>query len=454
MKKVEQKVIEFISHYNLINANDRLLVSFSGGPDSVFALYFLSKFRRKYKIELSALHFNHGLRGKESDGDEDFSVEFCESLNIPLIIKKIDVKDYAGKNKMSIEEAARKLRYNLLESVRKELNYDKIVTAHNQSDNTETILLNISAGIGLNGFAGIPIKRGKIIRPVLCLTKQEIVDYLDLNKIKYRIDSTNLKSEFKRNYLRNRIIPLLKAKINPSLDDAVFRSSKILEDYLPEIKKQTEKKSKGLINFENQKLSIDIKLFGIPEEGIIGDILKKTFRKNYNYEFEFNDFKKLVRLSNQQKGKSIQLGKGFRAVKETKFILIDKSLLVDNELGVEIKANSNATLLGSKISIEKISRSELSINKDKNVEFINADKLGGMFILRKWNNGDRFIPLGMNNYKKVSDFLTDAKVNSSDKKQQLVLVNRNKIVWVVGLRIDDRFKINSQTKKIYKLRVK
>lgn len=451
MKKVEQKIIEFIEHYNLINEKDRLLVSFSGGPDSVFILHFLSQYSRKYKIELIAVHFNHGLRGDESDGDEKFSVNFCDNLKIPIITKKIDVKGYAKKNKMSIEEAARKLRYNFLESVRKEIDYKKIVTAHNQSDNTETILLNICTGTGLNGFAGIPVKRENIIRPLLCLSKKEIVDYLDSNRIKYRVDSSNLKSEYKRNYLRNKIIPLLKSNINPNLDNAIFRSSKVLESSLPTFRKQIEKKSNESVSFKDGNLLIDIKLFEMSEEGIIGDVLKKAFWNNYKYEFEFNDLKKLIRLSRQQKGKSVQLGKGLSALKESKFIQIEKSTTENNQTGIEVKVNSSKALLGKKIGIERIERPELVLNKNKNVEFVNADKLSEMFILRKWNNGDRFIPLGMRNSKKVSDFLTDTKVRSSDKKNQLVLTNRNNIVWVVGLRIDDRYKINSQTKKIYKL---
>ncbi|NMB82296.1 MAG: tRNA lysidine(34) synthetase TilS, partial [Ignavibacteria bacterium] len=322
---------------------------------------------------------------------------------------------------------------------------------HNQSDNTETVLLNISTGTGLNGFAGIPVKRGNIIRPLLCLTKKEIVDYLDLKGIKYRIDSSNLKSEYKRNYLRNKIIPLLKSNINPNLDNAIFRSSKILESSLPEVGKQIEKKSNESVSSRDGNLLVDIKLFETSAEGIIGDVLRKAFQKNYKYEFEFNDLKKLIRLSRQQKGKSVQLDKGLTALKESGFIQIEKSLIANNQLGVEVKVNSGATLFGKNIGIERIERPVSVMNKNKNVEFVSADKMSEMFILRKWNNGDKFIPLGMKNTKKVSDFLTDAKVPSSGKKNQLVLTNRNNIVWVVGLRIDDSYKISSQTKKIYKL---
>jgi tRNA(Ile)-lysidine synthase len=454
MKKTEQKIIEFISRHKLIKAGDKLLVAFSGGPDSVFALYFFNKFRQKYKIEIEAVHFNHLLRGKESDKDETFAVEFCSNYKIPIRSRKIDVKSFADRNKMSIEEAARTLRYTYLDSLSKELNCNKIVTAHNQSDNTETVLLNIVSGSGLNGFTGVPIVRGNIIRPLLCLSKKEIMDFLENNKIPFRVDSSNLKSDYKRNYLRNKVIPLLKSNINPSIDSAVFRSSKILESALQSLRNELEKKSIRYFHFKDSKLKIDLRLFEDFEPAIAGDLLKKVFKNYFNLEFAFSCFEKLSRLALQQKGKSVQLGGDLKTTKEEGFILIEKSSNLNSESALKISVDSTAELFGKKIGIEKTNRSKLLLNKNRNIEFVDGSKLNGMFILRRWKSGDRLIPLGMKNFKKVSDFLTDSKVSSADKKNQLVLTNGNNIVWVVGLRIDDRFKINSQTKKIYKLWVK
>lgn len=451
MKKTEQKVIEFISHYKLINPGEKLLVAFSGGPDSVFMLHFLYKFRNKYKVDLAAVHFNHLLRGKESDKDEEFAIKFCDDYKIPMVSKKINVQSFAKKNKMSLEEAARNLRYYYLETICRKLKCDKIVTAHNQSDNTETVLLNIISGTGLNGFAGIPVVRNNIIRPLLSLSKKEIVDYLKNMKIPYRIDSSNLKSDFKRNFLRNKIIPALKKNLNPSIDQSVFRSSKILESALPQIRKLVEKKSNRYFDFENDRLTVDINLFEDFEEGIAGDALLKAVRQKFGIELGYNDYMKLFRLTLQHKGKSVQLGAGVRAIKEDGFILLKKETAPKRKSIVELLPDSETELFGKTVGIEKCKRTDIRINNKRDVEFVNADKLQGMFILRKWKKGDRFIPLGMNNFKKVSDFLTDSKVSSVDKENQLVLTNGNNIVWIVGLRIDDRFKINLHTKKIYKL---
>ena len=453
MKKIEQKVIEFISQNNLLEHGDKLLIAFSGGPDSVFALHFLSKYARKYKIEISAIHFNHGLRGKEADRDQLFSRRFCDQLDIRFMTKKIDVKNYAKQYKISIEEAARKLRYENLTTVSKELKCDKIVTAHNQSDNTETVLLNILSGTGLSGISGIPVRRENIIRPFLCLTKKEIVEYLDKYKIHYITDSSNLKSDFKRNFLRNKIIPLLKDKINPSLDEAVFRSSKILESTVPLINIYRKNKLKKFIKVYNDRLQIQNDFFMSNDVGLIGELLKNLLRKHFRYDFEYSDFMKLNKLFKLQKGKSVQLNSNLIAIRESDFIQIEIKK-TDTEQIVHLNVGETVKFINKSVSIQKSDRMKVKYNPNGNIEFIDADKLNGIFILRRWKNGDKFVPLGMSNFKKVSDFLTDIKIPSSDRKNQLVLTNRNNIVWVVGLRIDNRYRLKSTTKEIYKLWVK
>lgn len=453
MRNVEQKVIEFISQYNLIKHGDKLLIAFSGGPDSVFALYFLLKYARKYKIEISAIHFNHGLRGKEADRDEQFSKQLCEKYNVPVSVGKLDVKNYSKHNKVSVEEAARNLRYESLTSAAKGLKCNKIVTAHNQSDNTETVLLNILSGTGISGFAGIPVIRDNIIRPLLCLTKKEIVDCLDKNNIAYVTDSSNLKSDYKRNFLRNKIVPLLKQKINPSLDEGVFRSSKILESALSILEKHQGNKLRRFVEFDKNQILMKIAFFHSGDEAIQGELLKNLIRKNFSVEFKYSDFRKLTKLSKLQKGKSVQLSSNLIALRESDSIVI-RFKESDNENISYLNVGEIVEIKNKSIAIEKSDRGSIKFNSKGNVEFVDAGKLKGIFILRRWENGDKFIPLGMSNYKKVSDFLTDLKLPSTDKKNQLVLTNRNNIVWIVGLRIDNRYRIKSNSKQIYKMWVK
>ncbi len=451
MKNCEQKIIQFVERYKLIKSGDNILIAFSGGPDSVFALHFFNKFRNKYKIQLMAVHFNHQLRGKEADKDELFCENFCEVNSIPYYSSKLDVKGFAKKNKISIEEAARKLRYKNLEEIAIDFNCTKIITAHNKSDNTETVLLNLSSGTGFSGISGIPVKRGKIIRPILCLTKSEILDYLKLNKIHFRIDSSNLSNDYKRNFIRNEIIPKLIGKINPQIDDAIFRTSKTLESFLPEFEKRINRFIKKYVTYFNNSAIINQKLFENETDGIIGEVLKNILQIKFNYEFKYRDFITIKELSQKHKGKRIHISSDIIAVKEIDTVNIIQNYLPVRNFNYRISPNKSIELNGKSFGIESAKKENVIYKHSGNIEFIDAENLSDIFILRRWKNGDKFVPLGMKSYKKVSDFLTDLKIPSTIKKEQLVLTNRNKIVWVVGLRIDDSVKIKKETKKVYKL---
>ena len=453
MKKTEQKVLRFIEQNKLISPGNKLLVAFSGGPDSVFALHFLVKFKRKYKIDLCAVHFNHGLRGKESDADEIFSKEFCKKNSIPLNVVRLNVKSFSKKNKTSIEEAARTLRYDNLQKIADRAQSTKIVTAHNQSDNTETILLNLFSGTGFSGFSGIPIERGNIIRPFLCLTKQEITNYLELGNISFRVDSSNMKDDYKRNYIRNRILPLVRLKLNPAVDEALFRSSKNFENALSLNHKLIDHIVAEYVTHNSNEVSFPL-LFADLFNGIIpGEILKVIFKRYLKHEFEYDDYVKINSLIKKQKGKKIQLSKKLTALREEESIRIELTGKTSNRI-VALKAGSNVDYDSKRIGIELVKNKNVQFKNDGKVEFISGDGFENNFNLRKWKSGDKFRPLGMKNFKKVSDFLTDQKISVSERKNQLVLTNRNQIVWVVCLRIDDRYKLNSKTKKIYKLWVK
>lgn len=449
MKSIEEKVINFIARYGLIGQKENLLIAFSGGPDSVFALHFFYKFRKKFRCNISAVHFNHNLRGNESKEDENFAIAQCKKLRVDLNIIQLDVKAFAKKNKLSLEEAARILRYNELSKFAKRNSIDKIITAHNLNDNTETILMNLFSGTGISGLSGIPIKRENIIRPLLCLTKKEILQYLNHNKINYRIDSSNLENDFKRNFIRNKILPLIE-EINPSFDDALFRSS---QNFLKQ--KEFENKSIEYLiqNFSKQikngyELSLD--LLKIYDE-IPGEFLKFFLKKYFDYQLEHKDYIKINKLAFNQKGKSIALKNYIKVIKESDTLVFTKKI-IDNIEAVEIKIGESKKISGKTIKIESTTKSE-KLSPD-NYELIAADNLDDTFIIRNWKIGDKFKPLGMKKEKNVSDFLTDLKIPAAVKKEQLVMLNRNQIIWIVGLRISDDVKITSETKKVIKLWIK
>lgn len=452
MKKLEQKILNLIARENLISGGDRVLIALSGGPDSVFALHFFLKYKRKFKIEISAFHLNHMLRGKESDGDEKFCRSLCSELGVELFTSKADVKKSASKNKLSIEEAARNIRYKKLQSLAQKEGFNKIITAHNSNDNSETMLLNLFTGCGLHGITGIPLRRGNIIRPLLNITKEEILGYLESGKFSFRVDSTNLSNDYKRNYLRNLIIPQLKKEFNPRLEEALFRSSRIFEQSKSAIEKMTDSILHEQAAFLNNKLSINLSFISHSEE-LLGVLLRNSISRYFAKELSFDDYLMIKGLITKQAGRKVNLSSNLTALKERGQIVIFPPQKEENETyflktGQKIKIGDKIIGIDETAGVTGTSK-----NMEKS-EIIESDNLDDIFILRKWKSGDRFIPLGMKGFKKVSDFLTDQKVSSSEKNDLFLLENRNNIVWICGLRIDDRFKITENTKRVLHLWIK
>ena len=257
-KTTEQKALKFIDENNLIKKGDKILVAFSGGADSVFLLHFLFKYKRRLGIEIAAFHLNHKLRGKSAEKDEKFSVEYCKKNDIKFFSVTRDVKAAAKKKKISFEEAGREIRYNELNKTARKLKATKIATAHNSSDNIETILLNLVKGTGIKGLMGIPLRRGNIVRPILSLSADEIRDYLKKNKIDYRFDKSNLDSDYERNFLRNEIIPKLKQRLNTRLEEKIGNTAKVLKEINSFIDGEINKLEKNAAEFDGKKLKVSL----------------------------------------------------------------------------------------------------------------------------------------------------------------------------------------------------
>ena len=452
IKSTEQKVVKFILNKKLIDAGDRILVALSGGADSVFLLAFLLKYKRRFNIDVAAFHLNHNLRGKEANIDEQFCKNLATLNNIRFFSTSKNVRLFAKRNRMSLEEAGRELRYSEMLKIAGTNNYTKIATAHNSDDNTETVLLNLIKGTGIKGLSGIPEKREKIIRPILVLSKKEILDYLHNKKIKYRTDRSNEENNYNRNYLRNKIIPLIKDKLNPQFNSAVFRTSEVISGYTSLIDEQINNAVKKAVSYKQQKLIINLKHLEEKDVRLYGDVLRKSVRKYFKEDLESKNISDLLKLIKAQSGSEIKLPNKIFAVKERNSIIIYlKKREKKNAKQVEIKIGEEKQFEGKSVSISAFNRDKLTLQNNINKEYISQDNIQSSFILRRWKDGDRFFPLGMKNSKKLSDFLTEQKVRSSEKKEQLVLTNAGKIVWVVGIRIDERYKISAKTKKVLEL---
>lgn len=461
INKIEQKVIRFIDEKNLINKNDRVLIALSGGPDSVFLLHFLNKFIKRFKIELGALHLNHRLRGKEADEDEKFCEKICKDLNVEYFSVKKNVRSFALKRKISFEEAGREIRYSVLKSTALKNKYNKIATAHNSNDNTESVFLNLIKGTGIKGISGIAVKRDNIIRPIVKLKKDEILNYLEENKLSFRIDQTNFSNDYERNFLRNEIIPLIKSKLNPSLEDSVFKTSEVFKKISLKIDREIESFF-NTVKFDSDRNNLTLfpgKLKDLNDD-LLGDFLRASVKRNFLTQISFNDVNKIILLFNSETGKKVNLSENLSAVKERNQIIIFKDLNKEEfYLNKIITINKPARLNGKTLYINRVSKNDVKLSNDKTIEYISGDECG-KFSVRAWKEGDRFFPIGFIlpggrcGSKKISDFLNEQKIPSILKKKQLVLTTRKNIVWVLGLRLDSRFKLTENTKKIYRLCLK
>ncbi|MBI9070671.1 MAG: tRNA lysidine(34) synthetase TilS [Melioribacteraceae bacterium] len=448
MKTTEQKVLKFIDRLKLINENDKLLVAFSGGPDSVFALKFLLKYLSRLKITLGACHINHQLRGKDSDNDQLFCRIFCEENNVELHTASFDVTSFASDNSLSLEEAARKIRYEEFQKIAIEFGYTKIVTAHNMSDNSETVLFNLFKGTGIKGLRGIPVQRENIIRPFLCLSKDEIVNYLKLTDSDFCLDKSNDDQKFKRNFLRNEIIPKIKEEINPNFDEAVLRNSEILSNSIEIVNSLAETEYQRLVDENDDSFSIKINR-NISDE-LFSEVIRKAVDKHLDIEVTFSDIQHILSLSKGNAGSKLELKNNTVVINDRDKIVFVKKTVDETEL-VKLKIGDEVIFEGKKFFLEEVENHINNLKFSKEFELFSADNLTEFFILRRWKNGDRFIPLGMANFKSVSDFLTDQKVSSLKKREQLVLENDSKIVALLNCRIDNRVKITDITKRVYKL---
>ncbi len=453
-KTIEQKALKFIDENHLIEKGDKVLIALSGGADSVFLLSFLMKFKKRFRIEVAAFHLNHKLRGKSAADDEKFCSEFCLKNKIELVNVARDVKTYAKRMKVSFEEAGREIRYIELNKAAAKTGCTKIASAHNASDNVETVLLNFIKGAGIKGLTGIPIRRNNIIRPILCLNSDEIRKYLKANKIPFRIDESNLDSDYERNFLRNEIIPKLKQRLNPRLEEKISNTSKIISEINSFIEKQVDQIRGKNAKYDGKELRVNSKVISKFDKSFLAIFLKSVIENNFRIELSSENIYALVNLINSQTGKVVHLKENIVATKERGELVVERKSSARTLNAVQIiKVGQSLRVDGKDFSIIKINRKMFKFSHDKSVEFISDDGLRNLFEIRKWKAGDKFQPIGMKGTKKISDFLADEKISSLRKKEYLVLTNFGRIVWVIGLRIDDRFKVTSETKKILKLTV-
>ena len=435
-----QKFQEHIDHNFSFLKDKRLLIAISGGIDSVALTYLL----HTLKYDISLAHCNFKLRENESDLDETFVENLASKLNIQRFSTSFSTETYAKKNKLSIQMAARDLRYNWFDKIQLENNFDYILTAHQKEDVLETFLINFTRGTGLEGLTGISTINGKIIRPLLNVTREEIHKYAIENNIEWREDKSNASTKYFRNKIRHQVIPVLK-ELNPSLMSTFDKtlenlneSKLIIDDKIEDVKFSIENFDGEIHQFDIEK----IKELSSPKAYLF-EILKK---------YGFTEWEDLSELINAQSGKQV-ISKTHRLVKDRTHLLLSK---IETNNAEQYQLTENLTALENSalhLTFETIEETMQLSETEKSV-YIDKNLLKFPLTVRKWQNGDYFYPLGMQGKKKVSKFFKDDKISILEKEKTWLLCNaNNEVIWIVGKRLDNRFKITESTTKTLKITI-
>lgn len=417
----------------------KLLIAISGGLDSVA----LTHLCHKLKLNIALAHCNFNLRGDESDGDEAFVLQLAEDLDLEIFIESFDTNAYAQDSKMSIQMAARELRYDWFEALASQLQFDYILTAHHADDNLETFLINLSRGTGLEGLKGIPGINNNIVRPLLPFSRVDIIAFAEENNLKWREDSSNASTKYTRNKLRHDVIPVLK-EMNPQFLQNFNKTQGFLKDVDVIIEDRIEDVSNQIINFiDDKQIQFDI-----------AEIKTLTDSKAYLYEilkpYNFTAWNYVVNLLDAQSGKQV--------FSETHRLLKDRDCLVLTERTSEEQKGVN--ILETEKQVETVfgnlvfEEVDTVLEKQSNIIYIDKTLVQFPLKLRQWQEGDYFYPLGMSGKKKLSKYFKDEKLSLIDKENVWLLCSGNDIVWVINRRADTRFKITESTIDILKIELK
>lgn len=412
----------------------KILVAVSGGLDSMVLLQLLSH----SKLDIAVAHCNFQLRDLESDGDEDFVQSYCNKNLIKVYFQKFDTQKFAEDEKLSIQLAARKLRYEWFYELLEKEHFDYVLTAHHLDDQLETFLIHFSRGTGLEGLTGIPSQNDKIIRPLLVFSRTEIENFAKENNLEWREDSSNSSDKYLRNKIRHQIVPILK-ELNPSFLESFQKTIQNLDQAQSLVDDASRIVYRKVVqDNENQKIINLSELLQLPNY--------QAYLYQWLSPFGFSAWQDIYDLVTAQSGKMI-FSEQFRLVKDRETLILEPKNVENSD---EYFINEKDLQLNFPLKLHFCAVSDLSISDAKTI-FVDSKLVKFPLLLRKWKEGDYFYPFGMNGKKKVSKFFKDEKFSLPKKETTWLLCSENKIIWIVGERMDDRFKVTEKTQTILKI---
>ncbi len=465
---LEQKVLAYMREKRLVSPGEKLIVAVSGGPDSVCLLHILYRLRKELGIKLHIAHLNHQLRGKDSEADAKYVAGLAKRLSLPATITSRDVKSYRKQHRLSLEEAAREVRYDFLADVTKEAGALKVAVGHTSNDHIETLLMHLVRGSGMRGLRGLtPVSKLSVsgssltvIRPLLCLSREDTAAYCRALKLKPRLDASNLSLEPLRNKVRRRLIPELQ-KYNPQIDRALVRLSHTSADDLAFIETEARRLMKGIISIGKNTVVIKKKGFLALHPALQRQLLRFSVESLLGSlkDIEAGHIEDIIEALPKPAGKVIGLPFGISfTVEYDRYILSPDSLSLCPfpalEGEADLKIPGRTAFSGWEVNTDVITQSAFKARSNKTNDFsacFDLDKVGSKLAVRNRLPGDRFQPLGMAQPKKLNIFMIDTRIPQTWRRRVPIVCSGDKILWVVGYRIDERYKVRPDTKKVLRL---
>lgn len=457
-RKVLSQIDNFMTRELFVDSNVKILIGVSGGVDSVTLLDILANLSTERKWEIVVAHLDHNLR-KESKNDVEFIEKLCDRYGVKLICSSKNIKKIAQQKKLSIEEAARRGRYIFFENTARSEKANFVATAHNSNDSAETFFLNLIRGSGLTGLSGIPQKRGlfkniNIIRPIIGLSKEEIINYAKKRDLEWVEDQSNLENRFDRNKIRNELIPSMNDMFGRDIVKTVNRAARIINSadrfiyskLVGNIKDIVIERTKNYINIDARKLQL---FEEFAQHELITIILSKYFNL---FDIITSTVKSILNLTYSDPGSKFKINDFLTAYMDRSSLFIYKEVPIES-INLEINPEGLFEFSDKSLKLSRVSKTIVELNDNQNVEFFDGDKLNGKLIIRNAVDGDKFMPLGMHGNMKLSDYMINRKIPLIKKREILVLTNDNEIVWVIGERISENYKVDEGTLRVVKAEI-
>lgn len=439
MEEASKRCTRFLEAHSVAIPGKRFLLAVSGGQDSMCMLYAL----RNAGAEIAAAHMNYGLRGTDSEADETLVRSVCTAMGIPFFVKRIDLSAMTETMQMSLQEAGRHLRYAWFEELLKTEGFDYLCTAHHMDDSAESFFINVVRGTGLRGLTGIPAQRAYIIRPMLCFTRAEISRIVSECQIPYRDDASNFGADYLRNRIRQQIIPAFVAE-RPSFITRMWNTTSRLRDENALLQEYIRLLRKTLVTATGDEMHID-------RAGLLHTasphIVLYAFAGTYG--FNLHQCADLVAVSHTEV--VTYLSPGYTMWLDRAEIVIRPNTTSNDEEIVLGEWPGVYHLPEGVLYIEEISESPV-FDDDTNVEYIDLASVKAPLSVRRWRHGDAFYPFGGAGRQKLQDYFTNEKYSLSEKQSALVLTADDKIIWIIGRRLDDRYRITSRTSRVLQLK--